>query len=468
MQRSAVILGLIALLVVVLLLDFELTSHDQISELLPTAAVLDAVTTAIVAQPPTAVAPAASATVEVATSTIAIVLPTGTPPPANVMIALPTGTATPLPNLTRDAVVMTLTQMHIDATGSAPPPPTYTLQAGDTLFRIATQYGVTVDAIMRANNVTDPTRLRVGQILLIPVGIAPDQVQPLVTAPPAAVVIANAIVPTATRIPFEMGNITPVFGPPPPLINGMAFESVIVLPDNVRQNVHAIFAHGQSLGNNPRAFSKLGDSTIEHPFFLGRFDDGPYNLGSYGYLKGAIDYFNGSFRRESVAVRRGLHTWSVLDPMWAPKPACNSGEHMLACEFRLNRPSVLFIRLGSNDAGIPEETDKNLREIVEYCIANGVIPVLGTKADRYEGPSDINNTIIRQVATDYQIPLWDFDHIAQTIPGRGLDQDSVHLTTFYAHDYTRPEALQRGYGVYNLTALMMLDMIWRETISTKL
>ena len=45
---------------------------------------------------------------------------------------------------------------------------------------------------------------------------------------------------------------------------------------------------GLELGNNPRAFSKLGDSTIEHPYFLGRFDDGPYNLGSYGYLKGAI------------------------------------------------------------------------------------------------------------------------------------------------------------------------------------
>lgn len=458
MQRSAVILGLIALLVVVILLDFEQTAHDQISEPLPTAAALDAVSTAIVAPPPTAVAPAASPTVEV------IGPPTETP--ANVVIALPTGTATPIPNLTRDAVVMTLTQMHIDATGSAPPPPTYTLRAGDTLFRIATQYGVSVDAIMRANNVTDPTRLHVGQVLLIPVGVAPEQVQPMVTAPPP--VVANAIVPTATRIPFEMGNITPVFGPPPPLINGVAFESVIVLPENVRQNIHAIFAHGQALGNNPRAFSKLGDSTIEHPYFLGRFDDGPYNLGAYGYLKGAIDYFNGSFRRESVAVRRGLHTWSVLDPMWAPKPICNSGEHMLACEFRLNRPSILFIRLGSNDAGIPKETDENLRRIVEYCIENGVIPVLGTKADRYEGPSDINNTIIRQVATDYEVPLWDFDHIAQTVPGRGLDQDGVHLTTFYAHDYTRPEAMQRGYGIYNLTALMMLDMIWRETISTKL
>jgi hypothetical protein len=458
-MRRLVILGLIGLLVFVILLDFQPTAHDPVITPLPTVAAVAAIHPAVpvITAPPTAASPTAASPAS-----------TNTLLPANVVIAAPTGTATPIPNPTRDAVIMTLTQMHIDATGSAPPPPTYTLRSGDTLFRIAEQYGVTVDAIMRANNVADPTRLHVGQILLIPVGIAPELVQPLVTAPPTAVAFANVIVPTATRIPFEMGNITPVFGPPPPLINGIAFDSVIVLPENVRQNIHMIFARGQALGNNPRAFSKLGDSTIEHPYFLGRFDDGPYNLGAYGYLKGAIDYFSGSFRRESVAVRRGLHTWSVLDPMWAPKPACNAGEHMLACEFRLNRPSVLFIRLGSNDAGVPEMTDENLREIIEYALANGVIPVLGTKADRHEGTSNINNTIIRQVAADYAIPLWDFDLIAQTLPGRGLDQDGVHLTTFYAHDYTRPEALQRGYGVYNLTALMMLDMIWRETISTKL
>jgi hypothetical protein len=444
-MRRLVIFGLIGLLIVVILLDYEQTAHDSVPTALPQEAAAAPTAVVVVIEPPALTAIPAS------------------PTPA------PTETATPIPNLTRDAVVMTLTQMHIDATGSAPPPPAYTLQRGDTLFRVAAQYGVTVDAIVRANNITDPNRLRVGQILLIPVGIAPDQVQPMVTAPPpAAVVVANAIVPTATRIPFEQGNITPVFGPPPPAINGMAFESVIVLPEGVRENIRAIYAHGQALGNNPRAFSKLGDSTIEHPYFLGRFDDGPYNLGAYGYLKGAIDYFSGSFRRESVAVRRGLHTWSVLDPMWAPKPTCNPGEHMLACEFRLNRPSVLFIRLGTNDAGIPGTTDENLREIVEYAINSGVIPVLGTKADRHEGASNINNTIIRQVAADYQIPLWDFDLIAQTMPGRGLDQDGVHLTTFFAHDYTRPEALQRGYGVYNLTALMMLDMIWRETITTKL
>ena len=61
-------------------------------------------------------------------------------------------------------------------TGAAPspePPPgarrTHRVAQGDTLARIAQQYGTTVDAIMRANNFTDRGRiLRVGEELIIP------------------------------------------------------------------------------------------------------------------------------------------------------------------------------------------------------------------------------------------------------------------------------------------------------------
>jgi LysM repeat protein len=53
------------------------------------------------------------------------------------------------------------------------PPPgarrTHRVAAGDTLAKIAQQYGTTIDAIMRANNFTDRGRiLRVGEELLIP------------------------------------------------------------------------------------------------------------------------------------------------------------------------------------------------------------------------------------------------------------------------------------------------------------
>jgi LysM repeat protein len=45
---------------------------------------------------------------------------------------------------------------------------TYTVQSGDTLFRIAQRFGVTVQAIVTANNLSNPDSLSVGQQIVIP------------------------------------------------------------------------------------------------------------------------------------------------------------------------------------------------------------------------------------------------------------------------------------------------------------
>lgn len=67
---------------------------------------------------------------------------------------------------------------------------TYEVASGDTLGKIAGNYGVTVDALMKANNITDPRKLRIGQKLVIPGGAAPAPApQPAATRtppPPAA------------------------------------------------------------------------------------------------------------------------------------------------------------------------------------------------------------------------------------------------------------------------------------------
>jgi hypothetical protein len=247
-------------------------------------------------------------------------------------------------------------------------------------------------------------------------------------------------------------------------LSGIPITSIVVMPENVLANARNIFAQGQRLGNNPRAFSKVGDSTIQNPYFLARFDEpGGYNLGDFAYLQPTVDYFAGSHSREGMAVRKGFHSWTVTDPAWADKSVCQPNETPIACEIRVHRPGVIFIRLGSNDAGVPQMFEQNIRQIVELAIVNGVIPVIGTKADRAEG-SNINNDILRRIAVDYQIPLWDFDLVAGTIPGRGLDVDYVHLTTFYAHDYTSPNAYQQGHSMHNLSALMVLDAILHEVI----
>lgn len=226
--------------------------------------------------------------------------------------------------------------------------------------------------------------------------------------------------------------------------------------------VREIYERGQALGNNPRAFSKVGDCNSQWPFFLARFDSGEYDLGPYQYLQPVIDYFAGSFGRKSVAVWTGNHAWSVLDPTFADPTLCLAGETPLACEFRLHRPSVVLIRLGTNEANTPALFEQYLRSILDYAIERGVIPILGTKADQLEG-SDAINEIVRQLAAEYQIPLWDFGRIASTLPGRGLAGDGYHMT-WYPLTYSDPRALQQGHPVHNLTALIALYTVWQHIL----
>jgi len=384
--------------------------------------------------------------------------------PTNTLTALVTepiaSTATEAP-ATSEATSEATTAPPADA-GSAQ---VYTIVRGDNLYRIAQRYGVTVEALAVTNNIGADYRIFVGQALTIPDGgVMPP---PSPTAAPVVSVPQAAPPVTAVAAAAESASLSLIVPPAPDLsllpssLNELPINQLIVMSPEVVANIRQIYAYGQSLGRNPRAFSKVGDSTIEPPFFMARFDGGPYNLAEFAYLELVIQYYAGSFARQSAAVKRGMHTWSALDPMWAGA-GCLSGENVIQCEIRQHNPSMMIIRMGSNDAGIPDTTERNLRRIVEICLENGVIPIMGTKADRFEGPGNINNNIIRRVAADYQVPLWDFDLIAQTVPGRGLGSDGVHMTAFYAHDWSLSEAWTRGHAVHNLTALMMLYAVWLQ------
>ncbi|NLA58227.1 MAG: LysM peptidoglycan-binding domain-containing protein [Firmicutes bacterium] len=54
----------------------------------------------------------------------------------------------------------------------------YTIQSGDTFFRLAQRFGTTVEAIQAANPGVDPNNLQIGQVICIPVRPAPGPVPP--------------------------------------------------------------------------------------------------------------------------------------------------------------------------------------------------------------------------------------------------------------------------------------------------
>jgi LysM repeat protein len=83
----------------------------------------------------------------------------------------PTATTAPVEQATEEPEPEPITPVATDAT-------THVVQPGENLFRISLQYGITVQAISQANNITNPALIYVGQTLQIPAGSG-------TTAPPA-------------------------------------------------------------------------------------------------------------------------------------------------------------------------------------------------------------------------------------------------------------------------------------------
>ena len=111
-----------------------------------------------------------------------------------------------------------------------------------------------------------------------------------------------------------------------------AWKAMPVIPE-VSETARETYQRGFMGGNDPHAFSKVGDCQNVPSMFMGVFDDpGQFSLGDeYGYLQDTIDWFAGSFSRESQAVRRGYNAASILSPFWADPDECISGDTPLEC-----------------------------------------------------------------------------------------------------------------------------------------
>jgi hypothetical protein len=247
------------------------------------------------------------------------------------------------------------------------------------------------------------------------------------------------------------------------------WQKLPVIPDTISDRVREIYRLGLTLGNNPHIFSRIGDCTSAAPAFLVGFDRN-YNLGEYTYLQPAIDYFRGSFERPSLAAKNGLNTAGLLSTLWTGEQCLNK-ETLLDCQYRLDRPGFAIISVGSNEAYYvkrdPASFETKMRTIIDDTIAQGIVPILGTKADNLEGDHSINATIAR-LAWEYELPLWNFWAAAQPLPNQGMI-DAAHLTTIsYINftDFSISHSLEYGMQVRNLTALQMLYFLWEQLAET--
>jgi hypothetical protein len=210
----------------------------------------------------------------------------------------------------------------------------------------------------------------------------------------------------------------------------------------------------QGLGHNdPRAFSKVGDCQGIKEVWLGVYDQpGLYHLSAdNAALQDTINWFSGSFNRDGFAVMGGYNARAVLQPGVADPAFCQAGESPIACEYRVHHPSIVLVSLEFYyDGRTAKNYEQYMRQVLDFYIARGVVPVLATKADNMEGDESLN-LVTANLAVEYDLPLWNFWKAAQALPNHGMDT-------------TRPDGFHISVDAWrerSATSLQALDSVWR-------
>jgi hypothetical protein len=413
---------------------------------------------------------------------------------------------------------------------AAPTPTTratqYQVVAGDTLWDIAVRFDLSLDEIIAANPGVNPDWLRPGDLVTLPL---PGTVQlptpePIVIPTPTPVTVVD-VTPTNARVAADAGglrlrespstaarvqlklngltaltvngrtddnawlrvaladgttgwvmaryvdlnpstdpNAAPVEVKPLQALQPVASPFVSGLTDRIR----AIYQTGLALGNRPNVFAVVGDSNSVNTAFLSAIDAGAYDLGEYQYLQDTVDAYRGSFRHNSVAAVVGINTTRLYNPSFNDAVSCNPGETRIACEYRLKRPSIALILIGTNDVSNWQHFEANYRPLIEFTLSQGIVPILVNKGDdlessKYGAPYDAINAIIARLSQEYGLPLADVHQAIQGLPNKGFLSDGFHYNappggrsvTFAG------EAMTYGHTVRNLVTLQALDAVRR-------
>ena len=277
----------------------------------------------------------------------------------------------------------------------------------------------------------------------------------------AALAAAPALHPTATEKPRQFSPIipaptrttTPTSAPSTSDVEASAWKELPILPETIDASLQRVYERGITLGNDPHAFSIFGDCQARPGEFFGVFETDADLIASLSPdLQETVDYFSGSFSRESPTAQDGTTPGSLLWTQWhRGEYGCTFAETPVQCELRVHRPSFVIIQIGTH---FESRNTEYLRRVILQLLDAGVVPILATKADNREKDERINRDMA-MLAAEYDLPLWNFWAAVSHLPNRGLYtrddrplQGDIYLT-------------EEATVIHRLSGLTALDAVWR-------
>lgn len=298
-----------------------------------------------------------------------------------------------------------------------------------------------------------------GQGTTTPVASDPVLSSPVPTFP----AIQFLPVPTATPQPRQFSPITPVptrTRTPTSAPEAAEAESEVadwkrlpVIPEAIDPSLQRVYQRGLRLGNDPNAFSIFGDCQARPGEFFGVFETDPEVVQELSpELREVVEHFQGSFNRESSTAQDGTTPGSLLWTQWhRGEYGCTFAETPVECELRVHRPSFVIIQIGTH---FESRNTEYLRRIILQLMDEGVVPILATKADNREKDERINRDM-SMLATEYELPLWNFWAAVSDLPNHGLYtrddrplQGDIYLT-------------EEAAVIHRMTGLEALNAVWR-------
>jgi hypothetical protein len=271
--------------------------------------------------------------------------------------------------------------------------------------------------------------------------------------------------------------------------HGAEWEELPVVPalgPAVSGHLGKIARRGESFGNRPGVFAKIGDSITASPSFLQALACRAPRLGAWSELRGTLEFFgeapvppgseealcpvSDSYSRVGVAAVPGWRAVDALSRLEA-SPECLDLP-AVSCELHLLRPSVALIMFGTNDLAdfTAVQFRRDLARVVRLVAEAGTIPVISTIPPRARWPYARRvarfNAEIAALAENRALPLWNYwrQMTEPGVPHQGLGEDGVHPSALCppctAIDF-RAEGLRQGYALRNLGALRVLDRLRR-------